>query len=375
MIALSKIYRVGGFVRDKMLGLPAHDCDFVVVGATPEEMLKNGFMPVGRDFPVFLNPKTHEEYALARTERQSGKGYHGFTFYTAPSVTIEEDLKRRDLTINAMAENLATGKKIDPFGGENDLNNKILRHVSLAFCEDPVRILRLARFWARFADFKIADETQNLCQKMIAAGEIDFLVKERVWQEFAKGLMEKTPAKMLEFWWQFGIFQHFFKGLDFSTVNPKKFSKLNDAAQQNLALNQRFAVFCGILGDETMAKKIAQQFAAPKDCAVASALLCRFKNQKISALTAENWHDFLTAFDIIRRPKRFEDYLQAAAVLKPLNVNRLRGAALAFHSAKISKIVHNTPPNEIAQKIRAVRIAALEDFFKNERIFNEKAQG
>ena len=367
MIALPKIYRVGGFVRDKMLGLPSHDCDFVVVGATPDEMIQNGFKPVGRDFPVFLHPKTHEEYALARTERQSGKGYHGFTFYTSPEVTIEEDLKRRDLTINAMAENVATGERVDPFGGEKDLKNKILRHVSPAFAEDPVRILRLARFWARFADFEIADETQNLCHQMIQKGEIDFLVKERVWQEFAKGLMEKTPSKMLAFWWDFEIFTHFFKDLDFSAVNPKNFSKLNDAAEQNFTLNQRFAVFCAILGDESTAQKIAIKFAAPKDCATAAMLLCRFKNQNFSTFTAENWHDFLAALDIIRRPKRFEDYLKSAAVLNSVNVEALRGAASAFNSTKISKIVHNTPPNELAQKIREARVAALADFFRKRK--------
>ena len=372
MISTEKIYRVGGFVRDQMLGVASCDCDFVVVGTTPDEMLQNGFKPVGRDFPVFLHPQTHEEYALARTERKSGKGYHGFTFYTATDVGICEDLKRRDLTINAMAENVATGEKVDPFGGAADLRNKFLRHVSPAFAEDPVRILRLARFWARFPHFTIAQETQNLCWKMVQNGEIDFLVAERVWQEFAKGLMEKTPSKMLEFWWDFGIFRHFFKNVDFSMVNPKKFSKLNAAAAQNLTLNQRFALVCALLGES---KKIAVSLKVPKDCATAAMFLCRFQNPDFEGFRAEDWCDFLQAFDVLRRPKRFEDYIQSARILNvALDENLLRRAALAFGSAKIMKIVHNTPPSELTKKIRQVRIAALLDFLK-ERICDEKASG
>src|SRR5688500_6546777 len=175
-------YMVGGAVRDALLGLPVNDHDWVVVGATPEEMVMAGYLPVGRDFPVFLHPQTREEYALARTERKTGRGYHGFAFHAEPGVTLEEDLARRDLTINAMAKD-GDGRLIDPFGGQMDLRARVLRHVTEAFREAPVRILRLARFAARFADFGVAPETLELMRGMVDAGEVDALVPERVWQE------------------------------------------------------------------------------------------------------------------------------------------------------------------------------------------------
>ncbi len=192
-----KIYAVGGCVRDQLLGVPVGDRDWVVVGATPDEMTAAGFRPVGRDFPVFLHPQTHEEYALARTERKTAPGYHGFVFHAAPDVTLEEDLGRRDLTINAMAFD-ESGSLIDPFGGRADLGAKLLRHVSPAFAEDPVRILRVARFAARFAEFRIADETMRLMRAMVEAGEVDALVPERVWQELSRGLMEARPSRMFD---------------------------------------------------------------------------------------------------------------------------------------------------------------------------------
>ncbi|MDP3438341.1 MAG: multifunctional CCA tRNA nucleotidyl transferase/2'3'-cyclic phosphodiesterase/2'nucleotidase/phosphatase, partial [Azonexus sp.] len=192
-----KIYIVGGAVRDELLGRPNADRDYVVVGATPDAMLAEGYRPVGKDFPVFLHPRTHEEYALARTERKSGHGYHGFTFHAAPDVTLEEDLARRDLTINAMARG-ADGELIDPYCGQRDLQAKILRHVGPAFAEDPVRILRIARFAARFSDFSVAPETLALMRDMVTSGEVDHLVAERVWQELAKGLMEGKPSRLFE---------------------------------------------------------------------------------------------------------------------------------------------------------------------------------
>lgn len=199
-------YVVGGAVRDELLGLAVTDRDHVVVGATPEEMIAQGFRPVGRDFPVFLHPQTNEEYALARTERKTAPGYAGFVFHTAPDVTLEDDLVRRDLTINAMArdESDAGGALIDPYGGQRDLAARVLRHVSPAFAEDPVRILRLARFAARFADFTVAPETLELMHTMVAGGEVDALVPERVWQELARGLMEARPSRMLEVLWSCG---------------------------------------------------------------------------------------------------------------------------------------------------------------------------
>lgn len=193
-----KIYKVGGAVRDALLGRPLSDTDWVVVGATPQQMLDLGYQPVGRDFPVFLHRQTHEEYALARTERKTAPGYHGFAFHAAPDVTLEDDLQRRDLTINAMAQDPDTGAIVDPCGGRRDLHAKVLRHVSEAFAEDPVRILRLARFAARFHDFSVAPETMALMRGMVEAGEVDALVAERVWQELARGLMEAWPSRMFE---------------------------------------------------------------------------------------------------------------------------------------------------------------------------------
>ena len=193
-----QIYMVGGAVRDRLLGRPVNDRDWVVVGATPEQMVAQGFTPVGRDFPVFLHPGSHEEYALARTERKSGRGYRGFVVQAAPSVTLEEDLARRDLTINAIAASAdwtGAGAVFDPYNGVRDLHARVLRHVTDAFREDPVRILRVARFAARFSDFTIAPETLALMREMVADGEVDHLVPERVWQEVARGLMEERPAR------------------------------------------------------------------------------------------------------------------------------------------------------------------------------------
>jgi tRNA nucleotidyltransferase (CCA-adding enzyme) len=189
-------YVVGGAVRDQLLGLPVQDHDWVVVGATPEAMLAQGFRPVGKDFPVFLHPETQEEYALARTERKTAPGYHGFVFHTSPEVTLEDDLIRRDLTINAMAR-ADDGSIVDPYGGQQDLRDRVFRHVSDAFAEDPVRILRLARFAARFPDFRVADSTNALMRRMVEEGEADALVPERVWQELSRGLMEQKPSRML----------------------------------------------------------------------------------------------------------------------------------------------------------------------------------
>lgn len=191
------VFEVGGAVRDRLMGVDAPDRDYVVVGATPEDMVKRGFRPVGRDFPVFLHPKTHEEYALARTERKSGRGYRGFVFHAGLDVSLVDDLARRDLTVNAMALD-SSGLLIDPYQGRIDLERRILRHVSPAFREDPVRILRLARFATRFEDFRIADETLALCRQMVTEGEVAYLVPERVWQEMAKALMYPRPSRFFD---------------------------------------------------------------------------------------------------------------------------------------------------------------------------------
>ena len=207
-----KIYSVGGSVRDELLARPVADRDYVVVGATPDEMLAQGFRPVGRDFPVFLHPKTGEEYALARTERKSGRGYHGFTFHAAPEVTLEEDLRRRDLTINAMARD-ADGRLVDPYGGAADLAAGILRHVSAAFAEDPLRVLRTARFAARFG-FSVAGETEALMRDIAAEGELSTLTPERLWQELSRALMESQPSRFFAVLRRCGALEQIFPEVD-----------------------------------------------------------------------------------------------------------------------------------------------------------------
>lgn len=253
-------YLVGGAVRDTLLGLPVTDSDWVVTGATPQDMLDQGYTPVGRDFPVFLHPTSHEEYALARTERKSGKGYRGFEVNSDATVTLEEDLARRDLTINAMAQT-ADGLVIDPYGGQADIQHKVLRHVSDAFIEDPVRILRLARFAARFPDFTIAPETQTLMQHMVASGEVDHLVPERVWQELSRGLMSSQPSRMFEVLRTCGALHALLPEVDKLWGVPQRadyhpevdtgvhlMMVLDMAAQLQAPLPVRFACLCHDLG-------------------------------------------------------------------------------------------------------------------------------
>jgi len=303
-------YVVGGAVRDELLGLPVHDRDYVVVGTTPEEMTAAGFKPVGKDFPVFLHPKTHEEYALARTERKSGRGYKGFTVYSAPDVTLEQDLARRDLTINAIAKQ-ADGTLIDPFNGEKDVRAGVLRHVSPAFSEDPVRILRIARFAARFA-FRIADETLALMTKMVANGETDHLVPERVWQEFAKGLCEPHPELM-------------FEALERCGLRPKLLPELKVIPRTPSGpLAVRFAVLCWPLAEEDI-KSLCERLRVPNDERELALLACR--TQKL--LNATQAGDLLNLFkraDAFRRAERFGLLLQAAKL-----------AQASFNSEKIEK--------------------------------------
>ncbi|MFP5419498.1 MAG: multifunctional CCA addition/repair protein, partial [Gammaproteobacteria bacterium] len=255
-----KTYVVGGAVRDRLLGLPVADRDHVVVGVTPEDMLARGFRPVGKDFPVFLHPETQAEYALARTERKAGPGYTGFTVFAAPDVTLEDDLRRRDLTINAIAED-EHGALIDPYGGQRDLAARVFRHVSDAFVEDPVRILRVARFAARFTDFSVAPETSALMQQMVDNGEVDALVPERVWQEVARGLMEVRPSRMFQVLRECGALARLFPEIDrlFGVPQPPEYHPEVDtgihvmlvvdwAARQRASLPVRFAALTHDLG-------------------------------------------------------------------------------------------------------------------------------
>ena len=310
-----KVYQVGGSVRDGLLGLPVQDRDYVVVGAAPQALLEKGYKPVGADFPVFLHPETHEEYALARTERKTGPGYKGFAFHAAPDVTLEEDLRRRDLTINAMA--LAEdGTLIDPHGGERDLRAGILRHVSDAFAEDPVRILRVARFAARFG-FAVAPETLALMRRMVRDGEADALVPERVWQEVARGLMEPSPSRMLVVLRQCGALARVLPELDAAfehDVAPDRLaSRLDFAAAQGHALAVRYALLVLDLRDEDAAR-LARRVNAPAECRELAAAAIRERELLQGPLPdADTTLALLERTDAFRRPERLERLLEVAA--------------------------------------------------------------
>jgi len=308
-----KIYLVGGAVRDKYLNLPVKERDWVVTGATPEKMLKLGFRQVGKDFPVFLHPDTHEEYALARTERKIASGYKGFETYFDPNVSLEEDLQRRDLTINAIAET-ADGEFIDPFNGLNDLKNKVLRHVSAAFVEDPVRILRIARFAARFATlgFKIADETLVLMQKMVDNGEVDALVPERVWKEVSRSLLESQPAE-------------FFKVLKDCHALPRLFPELVDFFEISItALNQAveitdkpllrwMALFHRLTAEQL--NNLNQRLHLPKEYFELNQMVVNYCSFLKTDLNAEESLQLLEKLDAFRREERFEDFLKVCEIL------------------------------------------------------------
>ncbi len=340
----SKIYCVGGAVRDRLLGLPVVDRDWVVVGATVEEMLEQGFLPVGKDFPVFLHPRTHEEYALARTERKTAAGYKGFVVHASPEVTLEEDLLRRDFTINAMAED-ENGNLIDPYRGVDDLREGILRHVSSAFKEDPVRILRGARFAARFG-FSIAPETELLMREMVENGEVDALVPERVWQELARGLMEKKPSRFFETLKVCGALRKILPEVDalFGVPQPEKYHPeidcgihtmlvVDDAASCNHPLEVRFAALTHDLGKATTPKEVlprhighemrgvdlvnamSARIRASGDCRDLALLAARYHGDihRAMELRADTIARLFQSTDAWRRPQRFEQLLQACA--------------------------------------------------------------
>ncbi|MBL8518515.1 MAG: multifunctional CCA tRNA nucleotidyl transferase/2'3'-cyclic phosphodiesterase/2'nucleotidase/phosphatase [Betaproteobacteria bacterium] len=311
-----KTYVVGGAVRDALLNLPVSDRDHVVVGATPEDMVRAGFRPVGADFPVFLHPETHEEYALARTERKTAPGYKGFVFHTSPDVTLEEDLRRRDLTINAMARDDATGALIDPYGGQRDLQAKVLRHVSDAFREDPVRILRIARFAARFAaqGFTVAPETVALMRDMVAAGEVDALVAERVWQEIARGLMEKRPSRMFEALDECGALE---KLLPEVRGNAHGLRCADTSADCEYSLAVRYASLVAGNSPEYSVldpRQANKRLKAPSDCADLARLTSDWLDT-IRQARSEDTVGLLATFDgtdALRRTPRFMELLNVA---------------------------------------------------------------
>jgi tRNA nucleotidyltransferase (CCA-adding enzyme) len=342
-----KIYVVGGAVRDELLGLTVQDRDYVVVGSTPDEMERLGYKPVGKDFPVFLHPQTHEEYALARTERKSGRGYKGFTVHAAPDVTLEDDLRRRDLTINAMAK-AEDGTLIDPFGGKRDLENRLLRHVSDAFAEDPVRILRVARFAARFG-FGVAPETLELMKRMVASGETDYLVPERVWQEFSKGLMEREPERMFEV-------------LEACSLQKKLLPELRERAGLSGTLPVRFARLCWPL-KEPEVEALCARLKVPGEVRDLALLACRSRVAlRASRLaTPQALLELLKRTDAFRRPERFEELLEVARRDVPIvDTTRLERARRAAAAVDAGAIAAQAPsPPDIARLIDERRIEAI----------------
>jgi tRNA nucleotidyltransferase (CCA-adding enzyme) len=339
-----KIYVVGGAVRDQLLNLAGSDRDYVVVGATPEQLVAEGYTPVGKDFPVFLHPVTHDEYALARTERKTAPGYKGFVFHTDADVTLEQDLIRRDLTINAMAQD-EQGVITDPFHGQRDLQAKIFRHVSEAFAEDPVRILRVARFAARFTEFTVAPETNALMRRMVEAGEVDALVPERVWQELARGLMESQPSRMFAVLRDCGALQRILPELDalWGVPQPEKYHPEIDtgvhimmvvdyAAQQNYSLPIRVAALLHDLGKGTtppaewprqfahearsvkLVEKVCDRLKIPNDCRDLAVITAR-EHGNVGRAFEMRAATLVTLFercDGFRKAQRFADMLRAS---------------------------------------------------------------
>ncbi len=308
-----KIYLVGGAIRDELMGLGGSDKDWVVVGATPEELISKGFAAVGKDFPVFLHPITREEYALARTERKTAPGYHGFVFHADPSITLEEDLARRDLTINAIAKD-EKGHLIDPFDGSGDIKRKLFRHVSLAFKEDPVRVLRLARFAARFPEFSVAPDTQALLVQMSADGEVDALVAERVWQELSKGLMAQSPFRMFELLLSCGALEKIFKETTKKNLDPASLkalkNALNESVHRNSSLPVRFAVLSYMW-------PAALRLKAAKECLELAELLTKtYADLKgVGESNGQDLFELLQRCDALRRAERFGELLLAAQCL------------------------------------------------------------
>lgn len=357
-----KTYLVGGAVRDKLLRRKIKERDWVVVGATLQEMLARGFKQVGRDFPVFLHPKTHEEYALARTERKTGKGYTQFQCYFDPSVTLEEDLKRRDLTINAIAQTV-NGKLIDPYGGIKDLKQKILRHVSAAFAEDPVRILRVARFAARFGDFKIHPQTNALMRHMLHQGEVDALVPERVWQELERALKEPHPERFFMVLKNCGVLKKLFPEIarNFSaTIKTLKLS--HDSTVRFVSLMHKLK--------PTTIKHFCKRYRVPNKYCDPALLIAKYKNQfkRVTQLSASQLLNLLMVLDSYRRPERFYELLNAVTMLTPKSSEQKKHLIKTYQkTAGITGktlIDQGVPPNVINLALRKLRIHALSKLTK-----------
>ncbi|MCO5108453.1 MAG: multifunctional CCA addition/repair protein [Burkholderiaceae bacterium] len=406
-----RIYCVGGAVRDELLGLPVKDRDWVVVGATPEMLIERGFQPVGRDFPVFLHPKTHEEYALARTERKTAPGYRGFAVHYAPDVTLEDDLLRRDLTINAMARD-ADGTLIDPHGGLADLRAGVLRHVGAAFTEDPVRILRLARFAARFDRFVVAPETMALMRRMVEHGEADALVAERVWQEISRGLMERHPSRMFAVLRDCGALARIVPEVDrlWGVPQPPEhhpeidtgahvMMAIDHAAAVGATLPVRFATLLHDVGkgvtprdqwprhpghEEHSARivdELCERLRAPVECRDLARLVAREHElmHRALELRAGTLTRLLERLDVLRKPQRLEDLIAACESDwrgrlgfgdRPWpQAERLRLGAQAMRSVDAGAIAaaHAGSATGIREAIHAARVAAVSAAIAGER--------
>ncbi|MBL0142849.1 MAG: multifunctional CCA tRNA nucleotidyl transferase/2'3'-cyclic phosphodiesterase/2'nucleotidase/phosphatase [Betaproteobacteria bacterium] len=360
-----KTYAVGGSVRDELLGRPVADRDWVVVGATPAEMTARGFRAVGSDFPVFLHPQTHEEYALARTERKSAPGYRGFAFHASPDVTLEDDLRRRDLTINAIARG-DDGVLIDPYGGAADLRSGILRHVSEAFAEDPVRILRVARFAARFG-FSVAPETMRLMRGMVESGEADHLVPERVWQELARGLQETAPARMIEVLRECGALARVLPEVDvLARGDGAALLAVRLEASTAFDLPVRLACLTLGLAPEAVAA-LCERINIPGECRDLAGLVARERAavEGAAALGPEALLALLERADAFRRPERLERLMDAcecdlrarglARRVPRERIRAARSAALEVDAAAIAR----EHPQSVRTAIHAARAARI----------------
>ena len=376
-----KTYRVGGSVRDELLGRTVADRDYVVVGATPQAMRALGFRSVGRDFPVFLHPDTHEEYALARTERKKGPGHRGFEFHASPEVTLEEDLARRDLTINAMARTEG-GALVDPFGGERDLRAGVLRHVGPAFAEDPLRVLRVARFSARFG-FQVAPETQALMRSIVASGELATLSRERIWQELSRALMERTPSRFISTLRECGALaavlpevDALFAATSWHSVALERLEALDHAAAADEPLVVRYAVLAGALAESPRgrllrADRLSARVNAPADCRDLARLAARFGHrvERAESLSATAILELLLAVDALRRPERLQGLLHVCAAWRHARGSAVAGRGATAVLGDALAVVRSVDAaalasgrgdgREVARRLRAERLKAL----------------
>lgn len=361
-----QIYVVGGAVRDQLLGKPVSDRDYVVVGATQQEMIELGYQSVGRDFPVFLHPITHEEYALARTERKTAPGYAGFVFHADPFVTLEEDLLRRDLTINAMAQTLDGATLIDPYGGRQDLEGRCFRHVGPAFVEDPVRLLRVARFAARFPDFHLAPQTRTLLLAMVGNGEVDALVAERVWAEVARGLMAEKPSSMIALLDDVTALARVAPG---APTSAAALTALDAAAAGALPIASRMAVWLVAGGlDALRISALCEHLKTPVEVRDFGVSLC-FMTEAFSAMPEPNAKEVLYLLersDALRRSERFFLLLDAIPLVRPddqallLWQDCVRRGLDVIRSVDSRAVAQAARGGDIGEAMRAARLAALQ---------------